>query len=354
LSCRALVDGVHDVLELANALLDCPAQDTATTTRSLSLARASADTAGCFSRTQLAMGTLLELRAIAPAPAQFDAAAEACFARVEHLESLWSTWRSSSEISRLNATAAGTWLPLEAETLALLARAAQLRSQSDSAFAVESGALIELWRQADAQQIRPADAALELARGASAADAFELDLKLGRARRMHPQARLDLGAIGKGAALDAIAVEFRARGLQRAVFDFGGQLLALDGPREGSGWPVLVRDPRPRASLPLWELELAHGSLACSADDQRSELLLGQLRSHVIDPRSGQPARQLALACALSENATDADAWSTAAFVLGGAARAVSERIGGPRLLLLQDDGSLWTASGFPGRGAAR
>jgi len=354
LSCRALCEGVHDALAIAGLVFASPTASPATVQASWPRARTLADTPGCFARTQLAMGTLLELRAVAPNRAHFDAAADSAFAAVERLESLWSTWRPESEISKLNAAEPGAWCALSPATTQLLARAASLRATTRGAFAVESGALVELWQAAAAAQREPEPASIAQAREACAETAFELDLELSRARRSHAAARLDLGAIGKGAALDEIAREFRARGLPRAVFDFGGQLLALEGPREGAGWPVTLRDPRAGADAGLWELELQRASLATSADDQRGWLIAGKRRSHVVDPRSGNPADALLCACALSSTGADADVWSTAAFVLGRSAAAPLAEANGVRLLLLERDGGVWTSPGFPGRGVAR
>ncbi|HTF91307.1 MAG TPA: FAD:protein FMN transferase [Planctomycetota bacterium] len=351
LSCRALTDAVHDALAIAT-LVFADEQTIPTVSTALPPARLVAgDKSGSFARTQLLMGTLLELRAVTSDRASFDAAADAAFARVATLEALWSTWRADSEISRLNASEPGTWCAISPASCALLERAAILRTASAGAFAAEAGALVELWRAAEASQREPTAEQNAAARAACAVASFELDSAKGRARRTDARARLDLGGIGKGAALDEIAQEFRSRGLSRALFDFGGQFLALDGPREGAGWPIEIRDPRPAALAPLWELELSNASLATSADDQRGLAIAGLRRSHIVDPRSGEPADAHWAACVWAANATDADAWSTAAFVLDHAALASLAERRELRILTFERDGTLWMQASFPGHG---
>ncbi|MEO6709139.1 MAG: FAD:protein FMN transferase [Planctomycetota bacterium] len=351
LSCRALTDAVHDALAIA-ALVFAHEQETSITSTALPPARLSAfDKSGSFVRVQLLMGTLLELRVMSSDRASFDAAADAAFARVAKLEALWSTWRANSEISRLNASEPGTWCTISPASCALLERAEILRAASAGAFAAEAGALVELWRAAETSQREPTAGQIASTRAVCAVGSFEFDSAKSRARRTDGRARLDFGGIGKGAALDEVAQEFRSRGLSRALFDFGGQFLALDGPREGAGWPIEIRDPRPGALAPLWELELSKASLATSADDQRGLAIAGVRRSHIVDPRSGETANAHWAACVWASNATDADAWSTAAFVLDRAALSSLAEHRELRILTLERDGKLWLQAAFPGHG---
>ena len=186
-------------------------------------------------------------------------------------------------------------------------------------------------------------------REASARGSIEYDFDHSRARKQTVSARLDTGAIGKGAALDEVAREFRARGLSRALFDFGGQLLALDGPHPGAGWPVALRDPRRGAVRPLWELELESASLSTSADDQRGLMVAGRRFSHIVDPRTGMPAQMLLASCSLAPTATDADGWSTATFVLGHERGAQLAARAGVRVLTLNLAGKIQASKEFPG-----
>ncbi len=349
LSCRALTDAVHDVLAIAAVAFAPVAAPTIQPAAAPAARFNGEERPGVFRRTQLLMGTLLDLRCVSGDRAAFDAAADAAFKRVAELEALWSTWIPASEVSRLNAAEPGAWCALSPETLALLSRARQLRSASDDAFAIESGPLIELWHQAQQAQCVPTATQVAQAREASARGSVECDVGQSRARKKTLSARLDLGAIGKGAALDEVAREFRARGLSRALFDFGGQLLALQGPVPGAGWPVALRDPRPVAIRPLWEMDLESASLSSSADDQRGLLIAGRRFSHIVDPRSGMPAQSLWTACSLAANATDADAWSTAVFVLGHERASELASRAGVRVLTLDMAGEIRATKDFPG-----
>ncbi len=349
MSCRALTDGVRDLLLIADALHHSESATPAWTAGPAATSAGPLAHEGLQVREQLLMGTLLELRVVTQDRARFDAAADAGFARVAELESLWSTWREDSEISRLNAASVGQWCSLSSATLELVARAKELGGASANGFAMESGAAVELWRRAEQLQRAPSNAEIAAALEASQAGAFQWDFEGGRARRLHGSARIDLGAIGKGAALDALAREFEARELRRALFNFGGQLLAMEGPQDGAGWPVQIRDPRPGATQALWELELRNASLATSADDQRGGAIDGLRFSHIIDPRTGRPAQGSWSCSVLARSATEADALSTACFVLGATADSETLTKRNASRLVLEFDGRILRHNGFPG-----
>lgn len=126
----------------------------------------------------------------------------------------------------------------------------------------------------------------------------------------------DLGAIGKGMALDEAAAVLRAAGVTRALLNFGGQVLALDAPPGSDGWIVDVADPSNRARA-AHTLTLVHASLSVTGNAERAIDAGGRRRGHVIDPRTGEPVDRAAAVAVIAPTATAADALSTALFVLG-------------------------------------
>ena len=107
----------------------------------------------------------------------------------------------------------------------------------------------------------------------------------------------------------------RQQGIASALLNFGGQVLAT-GPRpDGARWRVQLRGQDGTEQPPLW---LETGSIAVTADDERG-LQIGDRRfSHVIDPRTGRPVEGMKSITVHADNATDADALSTALFVMSG------------------------------------
>lgn len=265
-------------------------------------------------RARWLMGTLCEIRAFGP-PAATGAALDAALDRIEQLERALTTWTPEGELARLNAAcAAGDGaerpLPVSADLGRALALARDWAARTGGAFDPTIGALADAWGLRSGGRTPPADE-IVAARARTGWERFGVSAD-GRAVRCAPGTRFDLGGLGKGFALDEAAALLRARGVGRALLDFGGQLLTLGPPPGAAAWPV-----------PIDGTAEVHGlrdaSLATSGTGERGR--------HILDPRTGRPVPRTGNVRVVAPTATAADALSTAAFVAGPAARA---RLGGP------------------------
>jgi thiamine biosynthesis lipoprotein len=146
-------------------------------------------------------------------------------------------------------------------------------------------------------------------------DAVELDAEQGAVRFHHPGTRLELGAIGKGYALDRAARPLREAGVDTALLHGGtSSVLALGAPPGLPGWRVAVgREPGARV------VTLRDRALSVSEPGAQVAEAGGQRSGHIVDPRTSAPARG-ARAAVLAATATLAEAWSTALAVLGDVA----------------------------------
>ncbi len=142
--------------------------------------------------------------------------------------------------------------------------------------------------------------------------------------------KLDLGAVGKGWALDWAMAGLLDSGIRRALGGLGNSaFLALDGPSGSPGWPIEYRPDDTSTHL-----FLAHGALATSGSRQRSFEHDGIVYSHLLDPRSGLALEGHRQVSVRSPSATRADALSTALAVLGPIPAALG--------LLDEEEGAIW------------
>jgi thiamine biosynthesis lipoprotein len=306
ISCRSVTDGIR--LQLACLSV--------ATRRDRSTAQATAQPAGPFRRARISMGTSLEIAVYAAGEREAREALDAAFAEVERLDRILSTFIEDSETSRLNRSAGGEFLSASPELLDLLARSREICARTGGAFDVSVGPLVALWRHAAEAGAPPHDEEIRAARQAAGPGAVETDPEHGRARLVRAGAALDFGGIGKGYALDRAAAALEGQGVHRAVLDFGGQVLALDPPPGEKGWKVEVRDAARPESMRASVL-LSRASISTTADYERGMEIAGRRVSHVVDPRTGRPVEGMLGASVVCATATEADALSTAIYVLG-------------------------------------
>lgn len=292
-----------------------------------------------YSRTRYLMGTALRIDAYAAERSHAYEAMEAAFAEVARIEALISSWQPDSEISRLNKQH-GVPVALSEETLALLRRSQAYHAASGGVLDLTVAPLVQQWRDAASQERLPEPEAVDAVRSHVGMEHLELG---GGVATLH-RGRLELGAVGKGYALDRAAAVLREQGLPVALLNFGGQLLALDAPTGREGWEVYVSFERSLApDAPYVLLTLENRSIATTGDSERGYVIDGVRYSHVIDPRNGMPVNAGHGVSVLADSAEFADAMSTALYVLkeeAGGKLASQSGVESIWWLAAQDDGS--------------
>ena len=269
-----------------------------------------------FARETAVFGTFA--RVVLPgaeSAARKESATAKVFARWREMHRRYHAWEES-ELRRINeAVARGAYpIAIDVETRALLLCAQKIARASEGLFDPAVGALAAAWGfHGDDFPPRPPPAeriAAWLADPPSIADLRFEGLSIVAA---HPQTRLDLGAIGKGAALDEAGAILRAAGIDDALIDVGGGILAL-GANRGRAWRILLRpDPDAESFGPI---ELRDGEAVSSAGGGRRFFEYeGRRYHHILDPRTGWPAANLGGASAIIGGADAgkiADALATA------------------------------------------
>lgn len=243
-------------------------------------------------------------------------AASAALDEIDRLEALLSAFLPGSELSQANLLASEKPFPLSPEFHALLRSALLLYKETAGAFDPAAGALLRAWGFLHPPRRVPSPSDLHQALQRSGA--AHLSLQNNALSFQRPGLELNLGAFGKGYALDRAALLLTRRGARSALLS-GGQssLLALaPPPAEPRGWPVALMDPFDQ-SRRLATLHLRHSALGTSGAANQFFLHDGRRYGHILDPRSGQPARLCASVTVLAPSAAEADALSTAFYVLG-------------------------------------
>jgi thiamine biosynthesis lipoprotein len=255
----------------------------------------------------------------------------------------WHAWRPGM-LNNLNAAiAAGESYSVDDALATVLRQGRDLSCASGGLFEPAIGGLIELWGfHADTPPTGapPSAAAVERLRGARPRMAA-LRFDGTRISSVNPAVQLDLGGFAKGAALDLAAAQLQADGIRNAVLNAGGDVnvIGTHGPRV---WRVAIRDPFAWGAVAA--ISLRPGEvLYTSGNYERYFEHDGQRFSHILDPRTGAPVREIVSVSVLDTNGGRADAAATALSVAGRDSWArVATQMGISAALLIADDGAAY------------
>lgn len=258
----------------------------------------------------VAMGTVLDVTVVAADAPLARRLAEAAIEEARRWDHLLTTWRPDGELARFNQGAGSGSLRVSHELRLALGRMRALAAETGGAFDPAVGPLVTLW------QATTAPIAQQLATLPRNHIARALALDAGDRASLVHGAALDPGGIGKGMALDAIAVRLRAGGARAAFLNFGrSSQLAIGAPSDDpAGWKVVVTG-KAKGSI-HGVLHLRDASLSMSSSSGP-----GDQAGPIVDPKQGRPVPAGRTATVLARDATSADAWSTALVVLGAAGR---------------------------------
>lgn len=294
-----------------------------------------------------AMATLWQVEL--PDRPEAAAAAAACFDLYRQLDLELSEWKPGSPLSAVNRAAGEQPVAVPDELFQLLARALELGRETDGAFDVSWAALWGTWDFRAVTPRLPAPAEIAARRSRIDYRKVRLDPRARTVFLSEAGMKLGLGGIAKGYALDRAAALLEARGFHDFLLTGGGQVVAR-GARAGRPWRIGVRDPRGGRDEVFARVEPGDASLSTSADNESFFEIDGVRYHHILDPRTGWPARGLRSATVLHRDAALADALSTAVMVLGREPGLEVARRLGAEALVVDAAGEVATTPGFGAR----
>jgi thiamine biosynthesis lipoprotein len=279
------------------------------------------------------------------------AAIESELARVDRL---FSRWRPESEVSRLTAHQSTEPFPVSPETAAVLDLARTVSDLTGGAFDVTVAPLVEAWGFGPGGRPPGVPRAETLAalRGQVGYRLLAIDPVRRTVTKARPDVACDLAALAGGWASDRIAAAIAALGHPDVLVDVGGEVTARGRRPDGGLWRVAIEWPDGAREKAL-VVALEDAAVATSGDYRKSWTDgQGRRRSHVIDPRTGEPiAHGLASASVVDRDGARADALATALLVLGpDEGHALAARAGlAARLVRREADGTYaeWSTPGF-------
>jgi thiamine biosynthesis lipoprotein len=270
------------------------------------------------------------------------------FDRLREIENAMSANLEDSDLGRINAAAGLAAVAAGPDTIGALKRAVQFAELSRGAFDPTVGPLVKLWGIGSDDERIPSEE--EIARALSLINWRDIiiDEDAGTVFLARPGMRIDLGAIAKGYAADEAARIIAEAGIERALIDLGGNILACGAKEDGSPWRVGIQNPAAGRGAYIGVAEVKNKTLVTSGVYERFFESGGRRYHHILSTRSGYPVDSgLLSVTVIGDNSMDADALSTSLFALGyDEGRALAESMANTEAVFVFTDLSVRGTSG--------
>ena len=265
---------------------------------------------------------------------------DALLAEINHT---MSTYDQESELSRFNRLRTTDWVPASGSLRAVLKAALEIGAQSEGAFDITVGPLVNLWGfgpEVHPDRI-PLEREIAAARMRSGLDKITLNDTQQAIRKHRPDVFLDLSGIAKGYGVDQVAELMTTHGIDHYMVEIGGEIRVHGLKEHDTPWRIAIEKPLPSERSVQTMLALSDIALATSGNYRNFFEIAGRRYSHTIDPTTGWPVdNHLVSVTVLAETSMRADGWATAFQVLGPErGMAIAERLNLPVLFVVERDG---------------
>ncbi len=303
------------------------------------IARNSSDELATFKRTQILLGTVVEIQVRNNDEQKANNAITKAFTEIKRVDDLFTTYNEDSPVWKFNQKDS-LIITVDDEIYSLMALCDSLWKISDGNFDAAIESLIRVWGFDNKHPDVPNGENLISALNESGWHNIKLsdDLKIHRTRI----AALNFGGIAKGYAVDrAIEVLYNA-GINEALVNAGGEVKSI-----GSNWIIGIQHPRKPNEI-IKRIKLDGISVATSGDYENYFKKDGVRYHHILNPTNGYPARGLQSATVIHKDNAFADGLSTTVFVMGKTkGLELIESLDDTEAMIIDAEGKIFYSSGF-------
>ncbi len=269
------------------------------------------------SRTEFCLDTMCTITVYGMPEDEAEDIIEAAFDQIERYEGLMSRTIEGSDVYNIN-NSGGRPVKVSDDTAEVISQGIYMGEISGGKFDITIGGVTELWDFTGEDPAVPDSSAVSEA--VKHVDYSKLDLDGNTVTLQDPEARIDLGGIAKGYIADKISKLLSERGVESAIVNLGGNIVAIGEKPDGSMWNIGIERPYSDTTEVIGSVEVRDATLVTSGIYERKFVQDGVLYHHVLDPDTGYPAEtDLESVTITAENGNSAlcDGLSTVCLILG-------------------------------------
>lgn len=232
-------------------------------------------------------------------------------------ENMLSKTIEDSDVYKINH-ADGQPVEVSDETLEVIKKGIEFGDLSGGKFDITIGAVSALWDFHSENPAVPDDADIQEA--LKTVDYTQIKIDENRVTLSNPDAQLDLGGIAKGYIADRVTEHLQEAGVEQAIIDLGGNIVALGEKAEGTPWTIGLERPYSDRSEIIGSVKVTNETITTSGVYERCFEQDGIMYHHVLDPDTGYPAETYLEAVTVKAPAgysAECDAFGTVFLILG-------------------------------------
>ncbi|MDO8707082.1 FAD:protein FMN transferase [Pseudomonas sp.] len=298
-----------------------------------------------FQRSEYIMGTIFDITTLGGNENSLEDAARKAFAEIKRIDSLMSRYKEESEVSIINKKAGIGPVKVGQELIEVLKEGRRVSELSGGAFDVTIGPLSNLWGFDEEKKSVPPAEKIDEQRRLVDYRKLKIDEAASTVYLGEKGMMIDVGGIAKGYALKKAMKVFEEAGIRDVIINAGGNL-NLRGGKKGKPWKIGIQDARNEKKL-LGVLNITETSVSTSGDYQRFFIKDGVRYHHILDPKTGSPAKGLVSVTVVGRNEAMTDAMSTAVFVLGLEKGTDLIKKAGAEGIIVREDGTITVSDGL-------
>lgn len=269
-----------------------------------------------FSYSEMKMGSPFNLIIVSTDSNKANHLARKSYELVDSLSHIFSNYDSSSELSKINASAGLLPCKMSTAMLDLVQKSQYAYIQSKGAYDISIGPLSILWRNARKAKLFPEASTVIATKKLVSFAQVKINKRLGTIFLPNADMQLDFGGIAKGYIAEWVINYLKANGIQQALADAGGDIVMSGAPLNQKGWLIAVNLPESTDELMNKKLQLSNCSVATSGDVYQFIEYKGVKYSHIINPLTGYGVTNLRNVTIIAKTGSTADWLATACSIL--------------------------------------
>jgi len=293
------------------------------------------------------MGTVVEIKVVWDDPDKADEAIYAAFSRMRDIEDQMSAKKTESWLHRINKGAVEKPLKIPDDLIYVLGLCQDYSYITDGGFDISIGAISQLWDFDKQTERIPTEEEINNALKFIDFRKIHLDKGEGTIKLDISGMTLDLGAAAKGYAVDEAVKRLKEMGIRSGLVNAGGDLKGFGRKPDGKLWYIGIQDPHNSQKI-IGSLYLDNEAVVTSGDYERYIVYEGTKYHHILDPKTGWPARDCKSVSIACKRAVEADILSTGIFVIGpDRGMGLIESLPGIEGMIIDNGGNIHISSGW-------